>query len=35
MFEQFMGRNQGAIISDPLTRKGVALWLERVLRAVL
>jgi len=31
MFEQYMGRNQPLIISDPLTRKGVELWLERVL----
>lgn len=31
MFEQYMGRNQHLIISDPLTRQGVELWLERVL----
>lgn len=26
-----MGRNQAALIDDPLTRRGVELWLERVL----
>lgn len=31
MFEQFMGRNQHLICTDPLVRKGVQLWLERVL----
>jgi hypothetical protein len=31
MFEKERGRNQTALIDDPLTRKGVELWLERVL----
>ena len=31
MFEQERGRNQAALIDDPLTRKGVELWLGRVL----
>lgn len=33
MFEDKMGFNQGALIADPLTRKGVELWLERVFGA--
>jgi len=31
MFEDEMGFNQAALMPDPLTRKGVGLWLERVL----
>ncbi|MBA2480856.1 MAG: transglutaminase domain-containing protein [Planctomycetes bacterium] len=31
MFERERGRNQTALIADPLTRRGVELWLERVL----
>lgn len=31
MFEDARGRNQAALIDDPLTRRGVELWLERVL----
>ncbi|MBA3708050.1 MAG: transglutaminase domain-containing protein [Planctomycetes bacterium] len=31
MFERERGRNQTALIEDPLTRRGVELWLERVL----
>jgi hypothetical protein len=31
MFEKQRGRSQAALIDDPLTAKGVALWLERVL----
>jgi len=31
MFERQRGRNQAALIDDPLTRKGCQLWLERVL----
>ncbi|MGQ9662930.1 MAG: transglutaminase-like domain-containing protein [Kiritimatiellia bacterium] len=31
MFEKYMGRNQGAIFTDPLTRRGCELWLKRVL----
>jgi len=31
MFEDQMGFNQAALMPDPLTRKGVELWLERVL----
>jgi hypothetical protein len=31
MFENQRGRNQMALIDDPLTRRGCELWLERVL----
>jgi len=31
MFEDKMGFNQAALIDDPLTRRGVELWLERCL----
>ena len=31
MFESQRGRNQMALIDDPLTRRGCELWLERVL----
>jgi len=31
MFEESMGFNQAALIEDPLSRRGVELWLERVL----
>ena len=31
MFEKERGRNQAALIDDPLVRRGVDLWLERVL----
>ncbi|MFB3891036.1 MAG: transglutaminase domain-containing protein [Phycisphaerae bacterium] len=31
MFDTQRGRNQAALIDDPLTRKGVELWLARVL----
>jgi hypothetical protein len=31
MFEDTMGRNQMALCDDPLTRRGIELWLERVL----
>jgi len=31
MFEDTMGRRQGLLATHPLTRKGVELWLERVL----
>lgn len=31
MFEQFMGRRQMELFEHPLTRRGVELWLERVL----
>ncbi len=31
MFEDEMGFNQAALMPDPLTRRGVGLWLERVL----
>jgi hypothetical protein len=31
MFEQARGRKQTDLIDDPLTRRGVELWLERVL----
>jgi len=31
MFEDHMGFRQGELCEDPLTRKGVELWLERVL----
>jgi len=31
MFEKERGRNQKALIDDPLTRRGCELWLERVL----
>ena len=31
MFEEFMGRNQMALLRDPLTKKGCELWLERVI----
>jgi hypothetical protein len=31
MFEEYLGRNQHLIVSDPLTSKGIELWLERVL----
>jgi len=30
MFEELLGRNQGKAFEDPLTRRGVQLWLERV-----
>ena len=33
MYEDAMGRNQGAIVDDPITRKGIELWLERVYGA--
>jgi Transglutaminase-like superfamily len=31
MFEEYMGRKQGEIFEDPLTRKACLLWLERVI----
>jgi len=31
MFEEYRGRNQQSLIDNPLTRRGVDLWLERVL----
>ena len=31
MFEDQVGRNQMALMDDPLTKKGCELWLERVL----
>ena len=31
MFERQRGRNQMALIDDPLTRRGCEMWLERVL----
>src|SRR5262245_57098402 len=31
MFENQRGRNQAAVIDDPLVARGVQLWLERVL----
>jgi len=31
MFEDQMGRNQMALMDDPLTKRGCELWLERVL----
>lgn len=30
MFEEFMGRNQAALVNDPLTKRGIELWMERV-----
>jgi hypothetical protein len=31
VFDEYMGRRQGEVFEDPLTREGCALWLERVL----
>ena len=31
MFEKYLGRRQPAAYSDPVTRKGCELWLQRVI----